>query len=174
MSVASLGSHSAGEQDRVLSPCWSENQLWGLNRSGKDRAESASAITGVEWSTSDRGGVRSAGVVLYAIMGARSRECVAVEQAPEFTVARDSPLGYILVCDGAKEKVSGLMLGSVRKVKSVNLLVEALGSLAQWCVVAAARSRTGRGRPTKGISLVEAGGDVVNASLTDSDIQIRQ
>ncbi|KAK8596579.1 hypothetical protein V6N12_065062 [Hibiscus sabdariffa] len=39
--------------------------------------------------------------------------------------------------------------GGARKVKSVNTLVEALGSPAQKRVIVAARSRRGRGRPAK-------------------------
>ncbi|KAK8509009.1 hypothetical protein V6N12_016853 [Hibiscus sabdariffa] len=191
-SVASPISYLAGEQDRVLSPCSYENQLWGLDRNGRDRTESVGVIIGVERSAGDCGGVRSASAVLDAIVGALSVECVAVVQAPESAVVRDSHLGHILGGDCAMSlgdncvtsppavvlgdaeatlaPIIGSVPASVRKIKSVNSLVEALGSSAQWCVVHAARSRRGHGRPRKGICLVEAGGDVVNASLTDSDI----
>ncbi|KAK8583508.1 hypothetical protein V6N12_067778 [Hibiscus sabdariffa] len=67
--------------------------------------------------------------------------------------------------------VLGFVSGGVHKVKSVNCLVEALASPKQRQIVVAACSRKGRGRPAKFRALVDAGSDIVNASLTDSDIQ---
>ncbi|KAK9043286.1 hypothetical protein V6N11_071632 [Hibiscus sabdariffa] len=52
----------------------------------------------------------------------------------------------------AAAPVIGSAHGGARKVKSVNTLVEDIGSLAQKHVIAAARSRRGRGRSAKGRS----------------------
>ncbi|KAK8590014.1 hypothetical protein V6N12_024400 [Hibiscus sabdariffa] len=82
-----------------------------------------------------------------------------------------SPVVVLCGVGAALVPIIGTIPGGVRKVKSVNSLVEALGLSAQHHIIAAACSRRGCGRPTKGTCLVEAGGDVVNASLTDSDIQ---
>ncbi|KAK8525409.1 hypothetical protein V6N12_014101 [Hibiscus sabdariffa] len=51
----------------------------------------------------------------------------------------------------AAAPVIGSAHRGARKVKSVNILVEALGSPAQNRVIAAARSRGGRGRPPKAV-----------------------
>ncbi|KAK8590013.1 hypothetical protein V6N12_024399 [Hibiscus sabdariffa] len=42
-------------EDGALSPCWHENQLWGLDRSGRDRVVSAGVIVVVERTACDRG-----------------------------------------------------------------------------------------------------------------------
>ncbi|KAK8985098.1 hypothetical protein V6N11_076789 [Hibiscus sabdariffa] len=85
-----------------------------------------------------------------------------------------SPAVVTLGCAGATvAPVIGSAQGGVRTVKSVNSLVEALGSSAQQHVIATTRSRRGRGQPEKGNYPVEAGGEMVNDYLTNSDIQAR-
>ncbi|KAK9011648.1 hypothetical protein V6N11_044494 [Hibiscus sabdariffa] len=73
----------------------------------------------------------------------------------------------------AAPPIIGSTHGGARKVKSVNTLVEALGSPAQKRVIAAARSRRGRDRPAKVSKVEEASRVVANELLTDSDIQAR-
>ncbi|KAK8986861.1 hypothetical protein V6N11_055182, partial [Hibiscus sabdariffa] len=70
----------------------------------------------------------------------------------------------------ALASILGSVLGGIRKVKSVNCLVEALASPEQRRTVFAAHAHRGRGRSAKTRVLIDAGSDVVNASLTDSDI----
>ncbi|KAK8516320.1 hypothetical protein V6N12_068928 [Hibiscus sabdariffa] len=126
----------------------------------------------------DREGVCSEGDVQYATAEARYKEGLDVELVPKSAAGRDSPVGFTLgdnhelveklgSIDGEHGVVfpAGAILGSVgaavalvigsvkdsaRKVKSVNSLVEALGSPAQQRVLVAARSMRGRDRPTKG------------------------
>ncbi|KAK8583509.1 hypothetical protein V6N12_067779 [Hibiscus sabdariffa] len=130
-----------------------------------------------------------------------SSEChMSSEQNPELASDRDSPVG-LLECGVGNLNAAGLLVsnacalssssavlgdagaalalvlgsvpGGVRKVKSMNCLVEVLASPKQRHTVVAARSRKGRGRPTKFCALVDVGSDIVNASLTDFDIQGR-
>ncbi|KAK8561059.1 hypothetical protein V6N12_048135 [Hibiscus sabdariffa] len=156
------------------------------------------ASAGTGQLTGDRGCVCSAGAALDVFVGDRSRECVATVQALESVGRRDSLVGLLDCGEGnlattgrlqgdncassslvavigntgaALASVLGSVLGGVRKVKFVNCLVKTLGSPEQRRVVAIARSRKGCGRPAKACGLVEAGDDVVNPSLTDSDIQ---
>ncbi|KAK8578670.1 hypothetical protein V6N12_069016 [Hibiscus sabdariffa] len=176
-SMASLGSHSSGEQVRAVSPCWHVNQLWGLDCSGRDRAKSTGATAGVLRLTGDcaefvgataavRGGVRSTGAILDVIVGARSEECVVVVQALESVVAWDSPLGHIVGAEGVMDTVSSLPLGDICVTSPPTAVIgdteAVLGSII----------KKGRGHPTKGRSLVEVGGYVVTTSLTDSDISV--
>ncbi|KAL4303994.1 hypothetical protein GQ457_10G007720 [Hibiscus cannabinus] len=86
-----------------------------------------------------------------------------------------APLTVVLGLAGAAATpVIGSAHGGARKVKSVNTLVEALGSPAQKRVITAGTSRRGRGQPAKVSRVEEAGGVVANELLTDSDIQARQ
>ncbi|KAK8486573.1 hypothetical protein V6N12_001428 [Hibiscus sabdariffa] len=84
-----------------------------------------------------------------------------------------SPLAVVGVAGATLAPVLGAVSGGLRKVKSMNCLVEALASPEQSQVVAAARSHKGLGRPAKNRDLIEVGSDIVNASLIDSDIQGR-
>ncbi|KAK8490909.1 hypothetical protein V6N11_073343 [Hibiscus sabdariffa] len=141
-------------------------------------------------------GVCSADDVRVAWAGDRSRDVVEVKSTPESVANRESPLGFLegvtasskttvanndllsspaaLGVTGASlAPVLGSVLGGVRKVKSVNRLVEALASPEQRRSIAIARARRGCGRPVKTCVLLEADSDVANASLKDSDIQVR-
>ncbi|KAK8495049.1 hypothetical protein V6N12_033920 [Hibiscus sabdariffa] len=145
-----------------------------------------------------RGGVCSADDAGVAGAGDRSRIVVEAVQTPEFVDDQESLIG-LLECGAstlnttdllttnvcalssppailgdvgdALVSVLGSVPGGIRKVKSMNCLVEALASPEQRRTVVVARARRGRGRPAKTRVLIEAGSDVVNASLTDSDIQ---
>ncbi|KAK8985099.1 hypothetical protein V6N11_076790 [Hibiscus sabdariffa] len=55
VSVVSPHSHSSGERDGVISPCWHANQLWGLDSAGKDCAASAELVGAIERVVCDRG-----------------------------------------------------------------------------------------------------------------------
>ncbi|KAK8519578.1 hypothetical protein V6N13_133471 [Hibiscus sabdariffa] len=125
---------------------------------GKGRAESVGAIVagtaGAELAVGSRGCVHSAGAVLDASVGARSRECTIVVHAPESDTVRDSALGNMVAGEGNRETAGGLcstipspmviggagaalvavvgaVSGGIRKVKSINSLLEALGSTEQ-------------------------------------------
>ncbi|KAK8985007.1 hypothetical protein V6N11_082627 [Hibiscus sabdariffa] len=103
----------------------------------------------------DRGGVRSAGDVVDAFVEDQFRECAVVVQTPESIGKRDSLVGLLECGEGnlvmvgllvgdtcalsspvavlgddraALASVLGSIPGGVRKIKSVNCLVEALGS----------------------------------------------
>ncbi|KAK8694480.1 hypothetical protein V6N13_072031 [Hibiscus sabdariffa] len=132
----------------------------------------------------DRGGVCSDGDVdiVHPSVSIAERDSLGVkvvwdcESAEKYgrvvgVNGESTPLMVVLGLDGAAASpVIGSAHGGARKVKSVNTLVEALGSLAQKHVITAARSRRGRGRPAKVSRVEEAGGVVVNESLTNSDI----
>ncbi|KAK9006335.1 hypothetical protein V6N11_035376 [Hibiscus sabdariffa] len=124
----------------------------------------------------DRGGVCSNGDTDFAFTGIRSWEGLDIVH-PSVSIAEHDSLGVKVVGDcestekygrvvgvngegapstavlglggAAAAPVIGFSHGGVRKVKSVNTLVEALGSLAQKHVIAAARSRRGLGRSAK-------------------------
>ncbi|KAK8490911.1 hypothetical protein V6N11_073345 [Hibiscus sabdariffa] len=107
--------------------------------------------------------------------------CVVDMVWPVRGVVIDSSTGLVPSLDFAVVGVAGAALapvlgaisGGICKVKSVNCLVEALASPEQRQVVAVARSRKGRGSPAKSQGLIKVGSDIMNASLTDSDIQVR-
>ncbi|KAK9045676.1 hypothetical protein V6N11_051585 [Hibiscus sabdariffa] len=148
----------------------------------------------------DRGGVYSEGDADFAFTRIRSREGLDIVH-PSVPIAERDSLGVKVVgdCESAEKygrvvgvngegapsttilglvgaaaaPVIGSAHGGARKVKSVNTLVEALGSPAQKRVIAAARSRRGRRRPAKVSRVEEAGGVMENESLTGSDIQAR-
>ncbi|KAK8494395.1 hypothetical protein V6N11_021645 [Hibiscus sabdariffa] len=140
---------------------------------------SLSAVGAAERVVYDRGGVCSAGEVDCDIMGVRSREvlvpermlvsnpdldsvdseaqgssCVRVVELDN-SVANTSAMFPLLVLVGYAEAavvpVVGTAKGGDRKVKSVNSLVEALGSPAQQRVITATSSKRGRGRSAKGV-----------------------
>ncbi|KAK8491834.1 hypothetical protein V6N12_041500 [Hibiscus sabdariffa] len=172
------------------------------HRSGRDNVVSAELVGGTERVVCDRGGVLSVGFVLDANVGARSWEGMAIEQVSMSVVVWDSNVGHIeggvyefdeaLVLNFGENRVNspsaailgttgaslapiiGIAQGGARKVKSMKALVEALGSPAQHRFIVVAYNQRGHGRPLKVNYLVEASGDVVNASLTDSNIQARQ
>ncbi|KAK8992037.1 hypothetical protein V6N11_044929 [Hibiscus sabdariffa] len=66
--------------------------------------------------------------------------------------------GVLGLAGAAAAPVTRSAHGGARKVKSVNTLVEALGSPTQKRVIAAARSRRGHGRPAKISRVEEASG----------------
>ncbi|KAL4383709.1 hypothetical protein GQ457_15G014990 [Hibiscus cannabinus] len=149
----------------------------------------------------DHGGVCSEGNANFAFTGIRSREGFDIVH-PSVSIDEHDSIGVKVVgdCESAEKygrvigvnsegapsttvlglagaaaaPVMGSAHGGARKVKSVNTLVEALGSPAQKRVIAAARSRRGRERPAKVSRVEEAGGVVANESLSNSDIQARQ
>ncbi|KAL4387071.1 hypothetical protein GQ457_09G013140 [Hibiscus cannabinus] len=149
----------------------------------------------------DRGGVYSEGDADFAFTGIQSHEGLDIVH-PSMSIVECDSLGVKVVgdcestekyghvvgenCEGAPSTmilglagaaaapVIGFAHGGARKVMSVNTLVSALGSSAQKRVIAAARSRRGRGRPTKVSRVEEAGGVMANDLLTNSDIQSRQ
>ncbi|KAK9044701.1 hypothetical protein V6N11_058595 [Hibiscus sabdariffa] len=96
-------------------------------------------------------------VVAEAILSDQSQETVKHGVViGEHRVA--SPAITILGPTGAAmAPIIGSAQGGARKVKSVNSLVEALGSPAQQRVITAARSIQGRRRLTKGNYMVDAG-----------------
>ncbi|KAK9010491.1 hypothetical protein V6N11_036998 [Hibiscus sabdariffa] len=144
-----------------------------------------------------RRGLCSADDVKFAGAGDQSRVVVEAMSTPESVDNRESHLG-LLDCVAASSKttvvvianndlssspvvlgvtgaalapVLGSIPGGVRKVKSVNYLVEALALPEQRRSIAVARARRGCGRPAKTCVLIKVDIDVANASLTDSDIQ---
>ncbi|KAK9030745.1 hypothetical protein V6N11_032158 [Hibiscus sabdariffa] len=145
----------------------------------------------------DRGGVCSEGDADFAFTGIRSREVLDIVH-PSVSIAERDSLGVKVVgdCESAEKcgrvvgvngkgthstvvlglvgaaaaSVIGSAHGGARKVKSVNTLVEALGSPSQKREIAAARSRRRCGRPSKVSRVEEAGGVVANESLTDSGV----
>ncbi|KAK8474784.1 hypothetical protein V6N11_021672 [Hibiscus sabdariffa] len=120
------------------------NELWGLDHSRRDRAASVELVDGTEWVVYDR-----------HIKG-RVRKIVELPglNFGENRVA--SPSTAILgAVRAALAPIIGTTLGGSRKVKSVNSLVEALGSRAQQRVIAVTRTQRGRGRMTKVNFLVE-------------------
>ncbi|KAK8600558.1 hypothetical protein V6N12_050411 [Hibiscus sabdariffa] len=148
------------------------------------------------------GGVRSEGDVDCAATRIRSREGLDSVQ-PQVSIAEWDSLAVQVLghscATGAKSgsatrefgsiypetavvgfvgavvaSVIGVAQGGAWKEKSMNSLVEALGSPAQQHVIVVARSRRGRGQPSKGSGMVESGVEVANNSLTDSNIQARQ
>ncbi|KAK9042333.1 hypothetical protein V6N11_017410 [Hibiscus sabdariffa] len=144
----------AVEQREVLEEAALSKQsqeLWGIDSVERDLAVVSMVVLGTlaSWLQSQAVRLGNYGVASPKLA---IEECVGVAVAP----------------------VIGVAQGGVRKVNSVNSLVEALGSPAHQCTIIVARSRRGRGRPTKGGGVVESGGEVVNDSLTDSDIQARQ
>ncbi|KAK8556504.1 hypothetical protein V6N12_002903 [Hibiscus sabdariffa] len=139
-SAASPEPHFSGKQVRVVSPCWLVNQLWDSGHGGTGRAELDGAIGGMldlwMWFWG----------VLERLLG----------QNPESVGKQDSLVGLLECGDGnldtagllvsdacalsslvvvlgdvgaALVPVLGSIPGGVWKVKSVNCLVEALGSL---------------------------------------------
>ncbi|KAK8498946.1 hypothetical protein V6N12_046887 [Hibiscus sabdariffa] len=190
--VVSPGFRSSGQKDMALSPCWHANPLWGVDHTGRDCAVSAELVGATERVVCDHGGVCSADAVLDVTAGDRSWEGLEFVHTPVSVVLEGSLRGCreawsesrrechfisavtILGSNGAAvAPVLGSTQGGPRKVKLVNYLVEALGSPTEQCATNAARTRRGRGCPTKVRCPVDASGDVVNVSLTDSYIQAR-
>ncbi|KAL4351562.1 hypothetical protein GQ457_06G013110 [Hibiscus cannabinus] len=161
-SVASPQKNSLVEQVGDDSPHWHANQLWEIESVQKCRG--ASMVVG---GASDRV------VCDHEVVG----DCDAAEKYGHVVGvnSEDAPsMATLGLVGAAAAPVIGSAHGGARKVKSVNTLVEALGSPAQKRVIAAARSRRGRGWPAKVSRVEEAGGVVANESLTDSDIQACQ
>ncbi|KAK9025890.1 hypothetical protein V6N11_038744 [Hibiscus sabdariffa] len=183
-SVASPRKNSPVEQVGDDSPHWHANQLWEIESARKGHGASM-VVGGVsDRVVCDRGGVCSEGDADFAFTRIRSREGLDIVH-PSVSIAERDSLGVKVVgdCESAEKygRVVGMngegapstvILGLVgatvapvtrsahgdaRKVKSVNTLVEALGSPAQKRVIAAARSTRGRGRPAKVSRVVEAG-----------------
>ncbi|KAK8972988.1 hypothetical protein V6N11_028577 [Hibiscus sabdariffa] len=157
--VASPQLNMPSKQVRVVSPCWHINQLWDSVGGG--------VVGGILDPWKWWQGV----LPEIGLMGA-VRVCVVLVML-RLQLARVSspPSAVVGVAKAALAPVLGVVSGGIRKVKSVNCLVEALTSPEQRQVVAAACSRKGRGRLVKNRVLIEFGSDIVNASLTDSDIQ---
>ncbi|KAL4376869.1 hypothetical protein GQ457_02G028520 [Hibiscus cannabinus] len=200
-SVASPRKNSLAEQVGDDSPHWHVNQLWEIESARKGRGASMVVGGASDRVVGDRGGVYSEGDADFAFTGIRSLEGLDIVH-PSMSINECDSLGVKVVgdCESADKygrvvgvngegapstAVLGLVRaavapvietahGGVRKVKSVNILVEALGSLAQKRVIAAARCRRGCGRPAMVSRVEEAGGVVENESLTNSDIQARQ
>ncbi|KAK9044590.1 hypothetical protein V6N11_058488 [Hibiscus sabdariffa] len=125
-----------------------------------------------------RGGASSAGAVLDATEGDRTRDCDEAAPNQVSVTRKHSNLGIFDTSKGEGESIVGLghtalatevvvgaagaMLiptigtipGGVRKVKSVTSLVEALSSSAQQRVIAVARSKRGRSQPARNHGLV--------------------
>ncbi|KAK8986186.1 hypothetical protein V6N11_082461 [Hibiscus sabdariffa] len=108
---------------------------------------------------------------------------VDVFQNLELEGDRDSPVG-LLECELGSLNATSLLVSNTCALSSPSAVVgvagatlaSVLGSVFDGLrmvksVVADARSRTGRGRLVKNQVLIEAGSDIVNASLIDSDIQ---
>ncbi|KAK8507687.1 hypothetical protein V6N12_067020 [Hibiscus sabdariffa] len=149
-------------------------ELWGIDSAGRDRSGSLIVAGENECVVHNRGGVRSAGDVECASVGIRSREGSDSEQR-QVSVPNGDYLSALVGCVGAAvAPVIGVAQGGARKVKFVNSLVEALGSPVQQRVIVATHCKRDRGRPAKGGGVVDVGMEVVNESLTDSDIQARQ
>ncbi|KAK8528227.1 hypothetical protein V6N12_074762 [Hibiscus sabdariffa] len=162
VSVTSPQVHVPRNQVRVASPCWRVNQLWDSGDGGVvgGHARSMDVLAGCPARGGldrGRGGVCSAGDAAVATVGDRTKVSMDV--------------AVVGVVGAALAPILGAVSGGICKVKSVNCLVEALASPEQRQVVAAARSRKGGGRPMKSRGLIEVGSDIVNASLTYSDIQ---
>ncbi|KAK9043361.1 hypothetical protein V6N11_071706 [Hibiscus sabdariffa] len=167
--VASLGTMFpiVGQEAKLVgddSLYWQANQLWEIESARKGRGASM-VVGGASDRVRDSLGVKVVG------------DCESAEKYGRVVGVNGegTPSTVVLGLVGA---VAAPVIRSAhegaRKVKSINTLVEALGSLAQKCVIAAARSRRGRGRPANVSRVEEASGVVANESLTDSDIQARQ
>ncbi|KAK8564800.1 hypothetical protein V6N12_058382 [Hibiscus sabdariffa] len=141
VSVASPRKNSPVEQDGDDSPCWHANQLWGIESAGKGRGASMVVAGASDRVVCDCGGFCSEGDVDFALMGIRSREGLDIVQ-PSVSVAEWALLATVA-------PVIWFAHGGARKVKSVNTLVEALGSPVEKRVIVVARSMRGRGRPAK-------------------------
>ncbi|KAK8528283.1 hypothetical protein V6N12_074814 [Hibiscus sabdariffa] len=177
-SMASPWKNSPVEQVGDDSPHWHVNLLWKIESAQKDRGASM-VVGGVsDCVVCDRGGICSDGDANFAFTGIHSREGLDIVHPSVSIVKRDSlgvkvigdcesaekygrvvgvngegaPLTTVLGHAGAATApVIGSSHGGARKVKSVNTLVEALGSPAQKRVIATARSRRGHGRPAKAV-----------------------
>ncbi|KAK8998879.1 hypothetical protein V6N11_070060 [Hibiscus sabdariffa] len=175
-SVASPRKNSPVEQVGDDSPHWHANQLWEIESAQKGRGASMVVGGASDRVVCDRGGFCSEGDADFAFMGIRSWEGLDIVH-PSVSIAERDSLGVKVVGDcvlaekyghvvgvnsedapsmavlGLVGAVTAPVIGSAhrgaRKVKSVNTLVEALGSPAQKRVIAAARSRRGRRRPAK-------------------------
>ncbi|KAK8562328.1 hypothetical protein V6N12_010412 [Hibiscus sabdariffa] len=173
VSVASPRVNSSVERDGVVSPCWHANQLWGTNGVGKDCAASAELVGAIERVVCDHEGVCSESDLDFATVGVRLGEGLDIVQVPVFVAERDSHVfntlgnaresvekpgvvvgeyrvvSHAVTILGSVGAVVVLVIGPVhggsRKVKSVNSLVEALGSPAQQDVIVVARSIRGCG-----------------------------
>ncbi|KAL4280692.1 hypothetical protein GQ457_03G015910 [Hibiscus cannabinus] len=199
-SVASPRKNSPVKQVGDDSPNWHANQLWEIKSARKGRRASMVIGGASNRVVCDRGGVYSEGDADFAFTRIRSCEGLDIVH-PSVSIAERESLGVKVVGDcesvekygrvvgmngeGAHSTVIlglvgavaapiiGSAHGGVRNVKSVNTLVEALGSPAQKRVITVARSRRGCGRPAKVSRVEEAGRVVAKESLTDSDIHAR-
>ncbi|KAK9037669.1 hypothetical protein V6N11_022571 [Hibiscus sabdariffa] len=175
-SMASPQKNSPVEQDGDDLSHWHANQLWEIESARKGRGASMVVGGAFDRVVCDRGGVCSEVDADFAFTGIRSREGLDIVQ-PSVCVAERDSLGVKVVgdCESAEKygclvgvnsegahstvilglagaavaPVIGSAHGGTRKVKSVNTLVEALGSPVQKRVIDAARSRRGRGQPAK-------------------------
>ncbi|KAK8979250.1 hypothetical protein V6N11_000402 [Hibiscus sabdariffa] len=171
-SVASPRKNFLVEQVGDDSSYWHANQLWEIESAQKGRGASMVVGGASDHVVCDRGGVCSEGDADFAFTRIQSREGLDIVH-PSVSIAEHDYLGVRVVgdCESAEKygrvvSVNGegapLTLGlglagaatapvigsahrGARTVKSVNTLVEALGSPAQKRVIAAARSRRGRG-----------------------------
>ncbi|KAK8496710.1 hypothetical protein V6N11_029317 [Hibiscus sabdariffa] len=159
-SVVSPEDRLLGEQTRVASPCWQVNCLWDSGRVVSDGnvVKKARSLDVVEGNVGESDALTCFG-----------GGCRGVCSADDL-LSSPAALG---VTGAALAPVLGSVPDGVRKVKSVNRLVDVLASPEQRRSIAAARARRGRGRPAKTCVLLEADSDLANESLTDSDIQVR-
>ncbi|KAK8501490.1 hypothetical protein V6N12_010238 [Hibiscus sabdariffa] len=115
-------------------------------------------------------GRAGASVALDCIGAGRGATLNTADLLTTNACALSSPSVILGDAGTALASILGSVLGGIRKVKSVNCLVEALASPEQRRTVFAAHAHRGHGRSAKTRVLIDAGSDVVNASLTDSDI----
>ncbi|KAK8513966.1 hypothetical protein V6N11_021565 [Hibiscus sabdariffa] len=175
-SVASPRMNSLVEQVGDDSLHWHVNQLWEIESARKGRGASMVVGGAYDRVLCDRGGVCSEGDADFAFTRIRSWEGLDIVHSSVSIAERDYlSVKVVGDCESAEKygrvvgvngegapstMVSGLVgaaaapvivsaHGGARKVKSVNTLVEALGSPAQKHVIVAARSRRGRGRSAK-------------------------
>ncbi|KAK8538848.1 hypothetical protein V6N12_034555 [Hibiscus sabdariffa] len=175
-SVASPRKNSPVEQVGDDSSHWHANQLWEIESAQKGHGALMVVGGASDRVVCDRGGVFSEGDVDFAFTGIRSREGLDIIH-PSVSIAERDSLDVMVVgdCESAEKygrvvgvndegapsaavlglvgaaatPIIGSAHGGAGKVKSVNTLVEALGSPAQKRVIVVARSRRGCRRPAK-------------------------
>ncbi|KAK9042411.1 hypothetical protein V6N11_017486 [Hibiscus sabdariffa] len=166
-----------GDKSHEVSVASPELNVWVRARSLDVVVGCAGASVALDRLVGSHGGVCSVSDVAYAIVGNLSRVNVDVVKNSELVGDWDSLVGLLKYGEDVGTVLApilGSVLGGFRKVKSVNCLVEALASLEQRQIVAAARSRKGRGCPGENHALIDAGNDVVNVSLTEYNIWVSQ
>ncbi|KAK9046483.1 hypothetical protein V6N11_052370 [Hibiscus sabdariffa] len=164
--MASPRKNSPVEQVGDDSQHWHANQLWVFESARKGRGASVVLGGAPDRVVCDRGGFYSEGDADFAFTGIRSREGLDIVH-PSVSIAEHDSLGVKVVGDcelaekygrvvgvngegapstevlglvrAAAAPIIGSVHGGARKVKSVNTLVEALGSPAEKRVIAAAR-----------------------------------